>query len=432
MRQVHIYAPFQSPRLTYVLKLIFTHWLKIPYKLTHHWDDLSSEDCCVCYGVPHEKFISIPACGLLQEEKISILHPATGSWEDLPVFFTEETSYTLPFDLLSAIFYLVSRQEEYYPHAPDHYGRYPAQNSILYQLHCLNRPLADEWLNKFYQLLQLKGISGNPDSFYYQPTYDIDIAYSYKYKGFFRTTGGFLRDFLRRDFQAMRTRASVIFGKKLDPYDCFERLLAWHQQYELHPRYFILSALQTTAYDKNNDPRHPMMQRLIKRLAQEGTVGMHPSFYAHEERIFQNEKKHLEDTIRHPITQSRQHYIHMTMPTTYQLLLRHDITDDFSMGYGTHNGFRAGTARSFPWYDLSKNAETNLWVHPFCFMDATAKYYEKLSPSEAGRVLDQYYSLSKSLGIPMITVFHNFSLGTDNAWKGWNEMYSQFLENFRK
>jgi len=54
------------------------------------------------------------------------------------------------------------------------------------------------------------------------------------------------------------------------------------------------------------------------------------------------------------ITQSRQHYIRFNLPEGYQRLIAAGITDDYSMGYGSVNGFRASVASSFYWYDLEK------------------------------------------------------------------------------
>lgn len=72
------------------------------------------------------------------------------------------------------------------------------------------------------------------------------------------------------------------------------------------------------------------------------------------------------------ITKSRQHFIKMDLPETYEQLLRNGITGDYSMGSGSINGFRASTASAFYWYNLKTETVTQLKIHPFCFMDANS------------------------------------------------------------
>jgi hypothetical protein len=97
------------------------------------------------------------------------------------------------------------------------------------------------------------------------------------------------------------------------------------------------------------------------------------------------------------------------------------------MGYGTINGFRASVSRPFPWYDLSGERETNLMVHPFCFMDATAYHEHGLSPDDAFSQLESYLNVIRNAGGCLTTIFHNSMLGTDPMYDGWYEIYVRFL-----
>ena len=98
------------------------------------------------------------------------------------------------------------------------------------------------------------------------------------------------------------------------------------------------------------------------------------------------------------------------------------------MGYGSHLGFRAGTGNSFFWFDVEKDTVTPLRVYPFCFMDTTAHYEAKLSPADAFRKLEAMSKLLEHTGSTMITIFHNFSLGTSSEWRGWKQAYETFLQ----
>ena len=125
------------------------------------------------------------------------------------------------------------------------------------------------------------------------------------------------------------------------------------------------------------------------------------------------------------VNQSRQHYIRFNLPGGYQRLIEAGITDDYSMGYGSINGFRASVASSFYWYDLEKDEQTSLRVHPFCFMDANSYFEQKLSSGEAYEELMHYYIQCKAVNGTLITIFHNNFLGFD--FDGWREMYERFI-----
>src|SRR5690606_41547208 len=160
---------------------------------------------------------------------------------------------------------------------------------------------------------------------------------------------------------------------------------------------------------------------LLKRLSKEGKIYMHPSYFTTEQEVFEKEKKVLERLLDAPVLYSRQHYIKLTFPATYRQLINMHIQHDYSMGYGNALGFRAGTGRSFLWYDLEAENQTALRVHPFCFMDSPALFEKKLTAESAFAQLHEMKSRLQKASSMMMTVFHNFSLGSMEQWKGWKE-----------
>jgi hypothetical protein len=129
---------------------------------------------------------------------------------------------------------------------------------------------------------------------------------------------------------------------------------------------------------------------------------------------------------------SRQHYIRLKIPDTYYHLIANGIEEDFSMGYGSKLGFRAGTGSSFLWYDLMKEQVTSLRVHPFCFMDTTALYDNHMDAGGAFAELATMADALKKANSTLNTIFHNFSLGTAAEWEGWKNGYEKFLAQMQK
>lgn len=426
---ITIIVPEISKRMTYVCDWIFVQQLGIAYELCTDHSVGDEALLTIDYRNTPGEF-AIPNSGLLFEKGIVAQSINKGFWKDLPVLYpAQEGDYFLPFDIFSAVFYLISRYEEYLHFVPDKHQRYPATESILYRYGLLERPIIDEWLFAFANLLKTKGVSIQEKHFELLPTYDVDIAWTYKNKGLKRTLGGYFKSLLQSDVEAIQERTAVLVGKKQDPYFSFDSTNALHKNNGWKPLYFVLAAAKNGPFDKHILPLNKQMSALIKALAQQYPIGLHPSYNANaQEDLFAEERGILSAIAGQQITFSRQHYIKIEWPTSYRRLVEMGFQQDYSMGYGTHLGFRAGTSRAFLWYDLLAEQNTNLQIFPFCFMDTTAHYEMKLSTKEAFEKLSYFKNKLQKINGLMITVFHNFSLGTDKEWQGWAEAYADFLK----
>ena len=430
MDSIVVYTAKESNRLLYVLEWLFTEQMQLSYRLVHDEAELDNLPFFLSYKHIFPNAIAIPDSGLLWQTGIKNHDVNMGSWNNIPVLYeTSNMGYSIPFDIFSGIFFLLSRYEEYNYLKSDKHGRYPAERSVLFLNKCLQRPIIDEWINAFSKFLeQHTNIKIHQRKFTYQPTYDIDIAWSYLNKGITRSKGASLRDILKGNMSVYKERNEVLQGKAKDPYDSYEFIYEQHKGSSNKPLFFILAALSTTDYDKNISPDDPSMQALIKDIMQCGTIGLHPSYYSDKIGVLNEEKEMMEKITGHDVHVSRQHYIRFSLPQTYRSLMQHHITDDYSMGYGSHLGFRAGTGNSFFWYDIEVERQRDLRVHPFCFMDTTALYEEELDAEQAFATLNAMKEKLQQTGSTLTTVFHNFSLGTAAEWNGWSENYAAFLK----
>ncbi len=336
------------------------------------------------------------------------------------------------FDVLAASFYLLTRYEEYLPHEKDEYGRYAHTNSLAYKEGFLQLPLVNTWLQECAHYLQQKYSFTNlqPPFFQYVPTYDIDIAWSYYSKGFMRNMGGLVRNVLRGEWGLSKERSMVLLGGVNDPFDVYEWLDGLHEQYSLHPVYFFLMAFKRGRYDKNIHPQNKNFKLLISKLSVMYNSGIHPSWQSGDDSAcLQNEIDSLKTITRKDIAYSRQHYIRMHLPQTYRQLIQAGIQYDFSMGYGSINGFRASFCLPYKWYDLTTEQATDLTLYPFCYMDANSKFEQKLSPQQALPEMDHYYKVIKKVNGTLVTIFHNHLLTEQPNQVAWRKMYEQFLQD---
>jgi hypothetical protein len=343
-------------------------------------------------------------------------------------FFKIEGDF--PFDVFAASFYLLSRYEEYLPHKKDMYGRYAHENSLAFKENFLHLPLINLWIEDFKKAIQRKFPSfiAHRSSFTFLPTYDIDEAYSYKHKQWWRTIGGAVRSVVNGQWSMISERIKVLLGKMEDPYDSFAWMHQLHQQYNLKPYYFFLVANETGRYDKNILPSKKSMRELIRKHSDRYSIGIHPSWQSGDDpHKLKLEILKLGHISGKQILSSRQHFIRFTLPHTYRLLIDLGIEFDFSMGYGSINGFRASVATPFFWYDLIKEEQTKLLLYPFCFMEANSFFEQKFSLQKTFEELQHYCNIVKSVNGTLITIWHNTFLGTSKLFAGWREVYEQFV-----
>lgn len=428
---VLFYSHILTPRLHYVLHFLSRYYSQgIPFTNDEAAYRTAPDTCKINYTAQAilEDEIHIEPCPLLFETGIKAQAITCFDYKGNKAFF--KTAGTFPFDVFAAIFYLLSRYEEYTPHQKDLYGRYAHENALAYQHDFLKTPIINIWLEDFRKILAEKDatLTLHDSPFTFHPTYDIDLAWSYRAKGLKRTAGGFLRDAAHGDLKKVSQRLHVLNGKKADPFDAYDWLNHLHQLYALKPLYFFLVAAQRSRLDKNPAPQRKLFQNLICNVAKNYRVGLHPSWQSGDSTtVLQNEKQFLETQTQRPITASRQHYIRFTLPHTFRQLIAAGITDDYSMGYGSINGFRASVATPFYWYDLEQEKETTLLLHPFCFMDANAYYEQRQSPEETGTELLHYYNAVKAVNGTLCTIWHNHFLGTDDSFRGWRDLYEKFV-----
>jgi len=444
-----LYCPEESPRITWVLDLILSQLLGLDYWITSRPDELNSfEGPKISYSdAPMGDIPWIPASGLLFENGISDqshrLNP--GTWKSLKTLFhtpgaspsspphISTSSHlhisTFPFDLLSAVFYLVSRYEEYLPFKPDEHGRFPSTESLASKMEILEEPIVNQWAQVFGDELENhfgRQIGIKKPAYRFISTIDVDNAWAYAHKGWKRTIGGFWND--RKSMVARNFRFQVLRENQPDPYDTYDLIERFHREAGTEPLWFFLLG-HYGKYDKNISPRNCNYQRLIRGISRDGRVGIHPSYHSHASPDgVAREVSMLSHILGQPVIRSRQHFLKLRLPATYRALIRAGIREDYSLGYADKPGFRAGIALPFRFFDLERNKAEDLTVYPFQVMDQTLRQYLDLKPDEAlARVLD-LADKTKKAGGTLITLWHNESLSEWNEWTGWSEVYRQILK----
>lgn len=336
------------------------------------------------------------------------------------IFFKNSVG-AVPFDLLAASFWLLSRYEEYLPHKSDADNRFNYRSSLAWQNNFLHYPLVNVWLNAlkgvlldFFPLLEFKKRVYN-----YLSTIDIDNVYKYKHKGLVRTLAGLLAD---KGWAERRRRVRIIFDREEDPFDCYDFLIETHKQTNSKALYFFLLG-DYGPNDKNHASTDLHFQSLIKHLADYSLVGIHPSYGSNDHlKQLRKEIARLGNITHKLITKSRQHFAMLKFPHTYKDLLQAGITADYSLGYSNFNGFRSSYCYPYKWYSLEIESSSSLTLHPYCLSEITLLSEAKKKSRDKIDLANELMNEVKKHGGEMISIFHNNSFDA-----GMRSFYAQFL-----
>lgn len=430
-----IFVPRLTNRLGYTLNVLLKYVLRVEFSITtdeRYFNGYVGPK--LCYG-PHRvgDALHIKCCNLLFSTSIEEQEPRAeqrdGQWMLFPVYGRD---IDFGFDLLAATFYMVSRYEEYLPHRSDEHGRFSAAQSVAYQAGFLHLPVVDQWANLLRDRLQER----YPEMVFPQRNYrfvqtvDIDAAWCYLHKGAFRTMVGWLRDLLgRRDTVETRRRWRVLMHKEKDPYDTFEYILEQRQRVPGSYLLFFALLADYSQYDKPSNYLNPHMRSLLQHLGDHAKMGIHPGYGTLEEPAKADvEVKRLEQILHRAIVRSRFHFLRLRLPQSYRILQHAGIRHDYTMGYPDAIGFRAGISGTYPFYDLERDQETEMMIHPFCVMDTTMQKYLALSPEEAVEAYRRLIADVRAVGGTYCCIVHNQNLSELFGWQGWRAVYERMLD----
>ena len=433
-----VHVPKLTNRLGYTLNVVFKHILHIDFSITTSEEDFMHFDGArMCYGDKRlGDSLFVKNCDLLLQTSIIDQEPRPfchdGQWRMFPVYGRD---LDFDFDLLAATFYMVSRYEEYLPHREDEHGRFMSADSIAYEAGFLHIPVVDQWACMLRDGLSERFADDNFSNASYRfiQTVDIDAAWCYQHKGFFRTVTGFLRDALwRRDWTEVRRRWRVITGREDDPFDTFDYIIDLNNR--TRDAYLIFFSLLADydQYDKPASFHNVNHRNLLQHLDDHAKMGIHPGYGSLENpAAVETEIQRLEDILHRTIVRARYHFLRLRLPDSYRILEHAGIRHDYTMGYADAIGFRAGVSVPYPFYDLESDSESQLTVHPFCVMDTTMQKYLKLTPDEAIVRYRELIDEVRRVDGDYCCIVHNQNLSELFGWAGWRQVYEQMIEYAR-
>jgi len=425
-----IYSSEDSLRLRYIAGIILGDILGLSWEVITDKRKLGKHPVINYSSEKVSNSFKITPDSILFEKGFCLKMTDIGEWKGLPVFFQTNSDSDLPFDIFAASFFLVTRYEEYPEFVPDKYGRFPAAASVAFKNGFLDKPVIDLWTKELARALlkRFPTLVFKRNEYKALLTIDTDQPFAYLGKNIFRSIGGFFKE---KDgiSDTVSNRYRVMTREEKDPYDVFDYINTAIRADAVETRFFFPVG-DRSRFDTNPSWKNEEYRQLIRRIAENYLVGLHPSFIAGGDgAMISDEAVRLKSILGKEVTLSRFHFIRLYMPHSYKNLLLSGIIEDYSMGYPDETGFRAGIARPYYFYDITDDRLTNLKIIPFQVMDGTLSDYKKLDPAGSREKILSLINETKKVGGLFVSIWHNTSLLDTEVSKGWREVFEFMIKH---
>jgi hypothetical protein len=337
----------------------------------------------------------------------------------LPLFWGNvPTERIEDLDIFGTVFFFLSRYEEYVNTVRDEHGRFSALGSVAEKADIIHRPIVDEYVELLRHALEstFPGLKTGRPKYQMLLSHDVDVPHSWLGPKRFKLARAMARTLLveRSLSHTVRTVASY-FNPRRDPVFCFDWIMASAEKHGLRTSFYFL-ANAVDPHDISYDLKSSPMQRLLRTIAERRhEIGLHGSYNsALDGEMLRLEKTRLEECVNLPVAGGRQHYLRFEAPTTWRAWNSAGFLYDSTLGFANQAGFRCGTAREFPVFDLAASEPLKLRERPLICMEHTL-----LDPAYQGLSFEQAHQYATSLidrvrryGGNFTLLWHNHNLVT--------------------
>jgi hypothetical protein len=336
-------------------------------------------------------------------------------------------------DVFAGAFFMLTRWEESLGLYEDLHGRFPAAQSVVVKSGFILRPIVDEYVVLLKSWLKQLGYSlpVDKDSFKVVPTCDVDMPFFWLKKPRWKVllSQWLVNKKLSTINQTRQKIKAVESGVEQDPYDQFDYMMSLAEKAGLSFDFNMLvgGISKYEGYYSITDQR-------IKKLMESFTnrnhrIGLHPSYNSFLDRklIFE-EKQLLAKHATTPIKSSRQHYLRFSISATARYLVDASIKEDSTLGYAAEPGFRCGTSKPFPVFDIALQKTLPLIEHPLLIMDVSFRYYKNYTPEESILLCEKIIHEVKKHNGELVFLWHNSNLSEVEGWSEWRRVFEYLFE----
>jgi hypothetical protein len=332
---------------------------------------------------------------------------------------------SLMVDIFGSVFYLLTRYEEVVVPGRDTHERFPASASLASAEGFLDRPVVEEYVDLLWQAMRSlwPGLSRLETSFRLRLTHDVDRPWAVFGRNLESVTHAVGGDLVHRRDPALAARRirSLLDARSgrvdRDPFNTFGLLMDTSERYGLQSTFYFMTGATNPRFDGSYRISDPPVMRLLKQINERGhEVGLHASYDTFRSLDqTRAEFDSLRATCRtlgfdQSMWGVRQHYLRFEVPVTWRNQGAAGLAYDSTLGFADVNGFRAGTCREYPVFDLLGHTRLELRERPLIVMDAASDEYLAMDFTGAAAGVQALVAECRRHDGDAVLLYHNSSL----------------------
>lgn len=365
---------------------------------------------------------------LLNQKKIPVVFglPCTSGG------YLECTSKTteVGLDIFGSVFFLLTRYEEVVKSERDNHGRFPASASLLSNFGYLDRPLVDEYVELLWHALSMHSpnLRRKPHQYQVHLSHDIDYPSAYARKSMARVGLGIAADLVRRKDIALamrRIKGYIAYRQEdysADIYNTFDFIMSISESAGIQSAFYFIPLSSNRRLDGNYSLDDRWIRTLLVAISRRGhEIGVHSSYdsYGDTSRLFAEREKLMEvladEGVQAEATGGRAHYLRWEPRESWLAWQQAGFSYDSTVGFAEAPGFRCGTCREFPVFDLAGDQPLpGLVERPLIAMDVTFSSYQRLSIEATYEAIRKYGQICRQFDGNMSLLWHNNNLITQD------------------
>jgi peptidoglycan/xylan/chitin deacetylase (PgdA/CDA1 family) len=323
-------------------------------------------------------------------------------------------------DVFGSIFFLLTRYEEAVLTDRDEHDRFPSGASVAAAEGFLGRALVDEYLDLLWMSLSRlwPALARRPSRFRLKLTHDVDYLLASTRR---RAVLGDL--IVRHDPGLAVRRLRAVYDAQSgrfdrDPFDTFDLLMDISERHGLTSVFYFMAGNKVGDVDFRYEISDSKVAAVLRRVHDRGhEIGLHASYLSFRStEVIRSEFDALKQAcqavgIEQPAWGIRQHYLRFENPLTWRSQDEAGFDHDSTVGWADQIGFRAGTSREYPVFDLVRRQQLRLRERPLIIMDGALLAFVARDLEDAASRSRVVVDHCRRHGGDAVLLFHNHTLG---------------------
>jgi peptidoglycan/xylan/chitin deacetylase (PgdA/CDA1 family) len=353
-----------------------------------------------------------------------------------------ENGVSIPIDIFGSVFFLLTRYEEVVRPERDKHQRFPARASLAVEEGFEDRAIVDEYVDLLWNAMQRlwPSLVRKSSTFRLRLTHDIDQPWAALGQRTWTVAHALAGDLLRRRdpilaAQRVRALSDARTGRvDRDPLNTFDLLMDTSERFGLRSVFYFMAGNTPADFDFRYRLSDPPFAGVLRRIHERGhEIGLHASYvsYLSAERT-RMEFAALKAVCREvgfeqPAWGVRQHYLRFANPQTWRNQESAGLEHDSTLGFAERIGFRAGTCREYPLFDVLSHRTMKLRERPLVVMDWTLFEYMGLDLDDAAARARAVVEVCRWHGGDAVLLYHNAMLAGARQRAHYRELVEELV-----